>query len=231
MEAENKKISPYAIIILILVLVTVGFAYDKWGKGFLPASVENLEEETSDTTIPTDVDTKVAQGDLIIGNENAPVTIVEYYSYFCGYCKVFKDETEPQLIQNYVSTGKARIVLRPFPPFELGMAVACANDQSKFLEYHSALFEKASEIQAIEDLSTIAGSIGMDTTIFDECFTSQKYAAKAQEWYAQGQVDFEGSGVPEDQRGTPAFFIDGELLIGAQPYDAFVTLIEQKLAE
>ena len=54
---------------------------------------------------------------------------------------------------------------------------------------------------------------------------------KVPEWYEQGSSDFENAGVPEDQRGTPAFFVNGELFIGAQPYDKFVEIIEKKLGE
>ncbi len=223
METEKKKINPYIIVIVVLALIVVGLAYDKWGKGILPASIE--KSGSGSNTVAT------LEGDISIGNEDAPVTIVEYFSYFCGYCKLFHDETYPKIAEDYITNGKVRFILRPFPPYELGMAVLCANDQDKFLEYHDALFEKSADIQQVDDLKTLAKDTGLGETQFNECFDAQKYLAKAQEWYQQGQDNFEQAGVPEEQRGTPAFFINGEAFIGAQPYENFVEVIERKLAE
>lgn len=228
-EVKTKKINPYLIAIVILALVVVGFAYDKWGKDFLPASVEKAEDLEKESTSGGEV--AVLGGDIIIGNENAPVTVVEYYSYFCGYCGLFHRETYPKILEDYISNGKVKYVFRSFPPFELGMAILCANDQNKFSEYHDALFEKAQNIQQVDDLKTLAKDTGLDEGSFNECFDSQKYLAKTQEWYGQGSKDFENAGVPEDQRGTPAFFVNGELVVGAQPYDAFAKIIERKLSE
>jgi len=226
METEKKKINPYIIVIVILVIAVVGFAYDKWGKGLLPASVEKPGPGSN-----TDADVTTLEEDISIGNEDAPVTIVEYFSYFCGYCKLFHDETYPKIVEDYIINGKVKFILRIFPPYELGMAVLCANDQGKFLEYNNELFEKSADIQAVDDLRILAKDTGLDETQFNQCFDSQKYLAKAQEWYQQGQDNFEQAGVPEEQRGTPAFFINGEALIGAQPYENFVEAIERKLAE
>lgn len=227
-ETKNKKINPYLIGIVILALIIIGFAYDKWGKDILPASVEKTESEEKTTS---GGEASVLESDITIGSENAPVTIVEYYSYFCGYCGLFHQETYPNILEDYINNGKVKYVFRSFPPFELGMAVLCANDQNKFSEYHNALFENAQEIQQIDDLKKLAKDTGLSEVNFNECFDSQKYLAKVQEWYNQGSKDFESAGVPEDQRGTPAFFINGELIVGAQAYDVFMEVIDSKLEE
>jgi protein-disulfide isomerase len=218
-----SKINPYIIIIVVLLLIVAGFVYDKWGGDILPGSVENPGGSSN-------VDTKVSKDDIIIGNEDAPVTIVEYFSYFCGYCKRHNDDTYPKILQDYISTGKVKYVFRIYPPFELAMAVLCANDQDKFFEVHNEIFEKSEEIMGVDDLKIVVGSV-LDEEQFNQCYDSEKYLDKAEEWYAQGEKDFENAEMPEEQRGTPAFFINGELLIGAQPYDKFVEVIERKLAE
>lgn len=225
MKEIKNKINPYLIVIVILALVVVGFAYDKWGDKIRPASVENTENQNPDEG------TLSFEGDISVGNENAPVTIVEYYSYFCGYCGLFHQETYPKILEDYISNGKVKYVFRPFPPFELGLAVLCAQEQDKFLEYHGILFEEAANIQEVNDLKTLAKDNGLDENKFNECFDSQKYLSRAQGWYQQGSDDFEKVGVPEDQRGTPAFFINGELVVGAQPYEVFTEIIESKLSE
>lgn len=224
-----QKINPYVIIIIVLLLFVAGFTYDKWGKDFLPASTENPDEQSpgGDSII----DTGSFEGDIQIGDKDAPVTIIEYFSYFCGYCKLFHDETYPRILEDYVTTGKVKFVLRPYPPYELGTAVLCADDQGKFLEYHESLFKNSQTIQEIDDLKSLASDLGLNGDQFGQCFDSQKYLVKAQEWYQQGDQDFENAGVPENQRGTPSFVINGELLIGAQPYEKFVELIEKGLSE
>jgi protein-disulfide isomerase len=223
----NIKPNPYIIVIAILALIVVGFAYNQWGKKIFPASVKGPGESDSGSVS----DVGILEGDVQLGNDDSPVTIIEYYSYFCGYCKLFDEQTKPRLIEDYVTPGKARFIFRPFPPFELGIAVLCANDQGKFLEYHNELFDNVENIEKIDDLKQIAKDLNLNEDQFNQCFDSQKYLAKVQEMYQQGANTFKEAGVPEDQRGTPAFVVNGELLIGAQPYDVFVDIIEKKLEE
>lgn len=225
METEKKKFNPYIIIIIVLVIIIAGLTYNKWGKGILSPSVKSPEQSGSD------IDVGTLEGDISVGNEDAPVTIVEYFSYFCGYCKLFHDETYPRIVEDYISNGRVRYVFRPFPPYELGVAVLCANDQDKFLEYHNEIFKEVENIEKADDLKTLAKNIGLEIEQFNQCFDSQKYLAKAQEWYQQANNDFEDAGIPSDQRGTPTFVVNGELLIGAQPYENFVEVIERKLGE
>lgn len=214
------------VVIVILILIIAAFAYNQWGKGFLPS----LKESDKDSK-PKDIKTEIFKDDIQIGNVDASVKIIEYYSYLCGYCKVFEDETKPRIMENYITTGKAKLILRPFPPYELGQAVLCAKEQDKFLEYHNYLFDNVENLQKADDLKTFAKDAGLDESKFNQCYDSGKYKSRAEEWYKQGMSDMEKANVPADQRGTPAFFINGEPIIGAQPYDKFVEVIEKKLGE
>ncbi|MBD3282121.1 MAG: thioredoxin domain-containing protein [Candidatus Portnoybacteria bacterium] len=228
MENSNKP-NPYIIVIVILLLVVAALLYNQWGNKIMPASVEETEDKND--TIPEDgnVNTEVTDNDIQIGDDDAPVTIVEYYSYFCGYCKAFDDDTKPRLINDYVKTGKVKLVLRPYPPFEAGLAVACANEQEKFSEYHDKLFDEVQNIESVEDLKTIAADVGLNVEEFNQCFDSQKYLELVQKWYQQGNQDFEEAGVAEERRGTPAFFVNNTVLLGARPYEDFVDAIEAEL--
>jgi protein-disulfide isomerase len=224
---EKAKINPYLIIIVILIIIIAGFTYNQWGKKIFPASIETPDKDN--------VTIELFEDDIEIGNENALVTIVEYFGYLCGYCKRHHDDTYPKIFKDYISTGKVKYVLRVFPfrneDIILGSAGLCANDQGKFLEYHNKLFKEVNNIQATDDLKDFAKEINLDEEQFNQCFDSEKYISKVQAWRDQGDEDFEQAGVSENQRGTPAFFINGELLIGAQPYEIFVEVIEKKLAE
>lgn len=211
---ENKKINPYVMVIIILLLIITWFAYKQWGNNFL----SNIFKKEAGSKI-----------ELIIGNSDAPVEIIEYYSYVCSYCKLFEDNVKPQLLENYITKGKAKFVLRPFPPYELGQAILCANDQGKFLEYHNYLFDNVDLITSGDSLNQFAKNIGLDEGQFSTCLSSKKYEAKSKQWYEQGKDDFAKNNIPENKMGTPSFLINGELLIGAQPYEKFVEVIEKKL--
>ncbi len=209
---NNQKI--YIIVILVLLLVVAFLIYNQFFK--------------------TDRINNTPQGapgeELVIGNQKAPVTIIEYYSYLCGYCKIFENQTMPKLMKNYITTGKAKLILRPFPPYELVEAVFCANDQGKFSEYHNYLFANNDQINSIDILKAFANNLGLNKDEFGDCIDSRKYKSRAEGTYNQGNNDFKKANIPTDKQGTPTFFINGEAIIGAVPYDDFVELIEKKLA-
>jgi len=226
METQHKKPNFYIVVIVVLILIIAAFAYNQWGKKFLPS----LRESDKSSKVKN-IKTEVSKDDIQIGNDKAPVKIIEYYSYLCGYCKIFEDETKPRIMENYITKGKAKLILRPFPPYEFGQAVLCAREQDKFFEYHNYLFDNVENLQKADDLKTFAKNIGLNETEFNQCYDSGKYKSGAEEWYNQGMSDMEKANIPTNQQGTPAFFINGEPIIGAQSYEKFVEVIERKLAE
>lgn len=224
MEETKKKPNPYIIVIVILVLVVFALAYNQWKHGLFN---KNSTGETKLSSIKT----AISKDDIQIGNAEAPVSIIEYYSYLCGFCKQFEDDAWQKLKKDYVTTGKVKFILRPFPPYETGQAVLCANEQNKFLEYHNYLFENSDKIQNADDLKKFAKDLGLNESSFNQCMDSQKYKTRVEDLYKQGISDMEKAKIPTDQRGTPMFFIGGEPLIGNQPYETFVGIIEKKLAD
>lgn len=121
-----------------------------------------------------------------------------------------------------------RIAFRDFP---LGMhnralpaaeAAQCANEQGKFWEYHDAVFGNQKAL-ADEDLKKYATDIGLDMEKFNSCYSSGKFRADVQTDMADGQ----SFGVT----GTPAFFVNGRFLNGAQPFDAFKAIIDDELGK
>jgi len=206
----------YIIIIVILLLIVAFLAYNQFFHKKQPSiNYGDLGQ--------------VFKGDLVVGNDKAPVTIIEYYSYLCEYCKAFENETMPKLMENYITTGKAKLVLRPFPPYELSQAVLCANDQGKFLELHNYLFANSSQITSVDIIKTFAQNVGLDTTQFNKCLDSEKYKSRAEELYNQGNSDFKKANISSDKQGTPTFFVNGEVVIGAVPYNDFAKIIDKKL--
>ena len=163
-------------------------------------------------------------GHPAMGAKDAPVTIVEFTDFQCPFCKA-SEGTIKQLQQKY--GDKIRLVHMDFPlPFhshamDAAKAARCANEQGKFWQYHDALFANQSKL-APADLKATAKTLGMNSTKFDTCFDSPKYDGQIKADQATG----ERVGVD----GTPAFFIDGRPLTGAQPIPKFEDLINDELA-
>lgn len=174
-----------------------------------------------------------------IGNDNAPVTIVEFSDYQCPFCRKWFDDVKGQLQTNYIDTGKVKLVYKDFPlsfhPMAQPYAEAarCAGDQSKYWEMHDKIFNEQSTkgqgtIQDFTntDIKKWAQDLGLDSTSFDSCLDTGKYSSAVQANFTEGQQ----IGVS----GTPAFFIGksdgtGQLVVGAQPYATFQQAIDSLL--
>ena len=211
-----KSLKANIILLVCVAIVVVGaVVYKNWQKDDSQSPADNTGEN-------------VELVNLQIGDSEAPITIIEYFNYFCGYCGLFHRDTFPEIKEKYIDTGKVNFIYRPL---DLGLFALCANDQDKFLEYHEYLFEKIAEVKEIEDAIRLAKEIGMDEDEFNECIDSEKYLEEMQKWHTQSDADFTAVNVPVEQRGTPAFFINGDLLLGAQPLENFEAVIDAKLAE
>tara|TARA_Y100000031_G_scaffold154983_1_gene204324 strand:+ start:148 stop:852 length:705 start_codon:yes stop_codon:yes gene_type:complete len=164
--------------------------------------------------------------DPMKGKKNAPVTIIEFSDFQCPYCKKVFSETLPLLEKEYIDTGKVKFVYRDYPlPFhplaqKTAEAAECADEQVKFWEYHDTIFENQDSL-SVENLKSWAQDLGLDSEEFDQCLDSGEMASEVKKDMEEGQK----YGV----RGTPAFFINGKLLSGAQPYVAFQREIEAAL--
>lgn len=170
------------------------------------------------------VDVPVAADDPVLGNANAPVTIVQFAEYQCYYCQKVTP-TLDRVLKDY--DGKVRLVFKDYPlpmhsrAMPASIATHCVGDQGKYWEMSRTVFENQ---QAIEDadLRTYAERVGADVAKYDACLTSGKFDAKIQANIADAQK----AGVS----ATPTFFVNGTLLSGAQSYDRFKSLIDRELA-
>lgn len=166
------------------------------------------------------------------GPKNAEVTIVEFTDYQCPFCGRHFQDTDPQIQENYVDSGKVRYVIRDLPlPFHANANVAaqaarCAGDQNKYWEMHDVLFNNQTAWGEQSDpkatFTTYAQQIGVNTGTFDSCMTSEKY---------KEAVDADlALATQVGANATPTFYINGQPVVGAQPYSAFETAIEAALA-
>jgi len=151
------------------------------------------------------------------------VTIIEFSDFQCPFC--FR--AAPTVRQVLATYGdKIRLVYRHYPipghpqARPAAEASACAAEQGKFWEFHDRLFADQSKLSAA-DLKQDAAAIGLDAAKFDSCVTSGKYKADVDADIQAG----EAAGV----NGTPAFFVNGRLLSGAQPFESFKRVIDEEL--
>lgn len=165
--------------------------------------------------------------DPVLGDPNAPVTIVSFEDYQCPFCGRAFQQTLPLLKEEYIDTGKAKLVFRDFPlsfhpnAQSASEASECADDQGKFWEYHDDLFNNQNSLGK-ELYIQLAEKNGLDVEEFTQCIDSGEFREEVQNDFAYGS----SVGVS----GTPTFFINGIRLVGAQPYQAFKQVIDAELA-
>jgi protein-disulfide isomerase len=161
------------------------------------------------------------------GDPNAPVTLVEFGDFNCGYCGRWARDTLPLINENYIKTGKVRMAYVHFPilgadSMTAAEATECAAQQDKFWEYHNLLYAHQGIGFTPANLNSLAGQLELDTDAFSQCLANFPDRLSLEDDIRLAQV----MGV----RGTPAFLVNGIPLAGAYPYEDFVRVIEGLLA-
>ncbi|HZD10950.1 MAG TPA: thioredoxin domain-containing protein [Candidatus Binatia bacterium] len=169
-----------------------------------------------------------------VGEQDAPVVIVEYTDFQCPYCSRHFHQTYPQILENYVETGQVLYAFKDFPLTSIhpqamiaAEAARCARDQGAYLQMHDMLFGRQSEWSNQSDAAGIfvdfAGELDLDVDVFASCLENHVHRDSIAADLAEGS----SLGV----RGTPGFFLNGHFLSGAQPYQVFEQAIQQLAAE
>ena len=244
------------VLTLSLVLVACQQSVDGSTKPALDSSVPQTETETAiGPTTPAVVATEVPeenqpspstaetsyregftdQGEPFKGNPDASVVFEEFSSYQCPFCAKYFQESYPQVVENYAKTGQVLYVFRDFPlsaqpqsPLA-AEAAACAGRVGGGRVYwmmHDRIFERQADwsgkATAVEVFKGYAEELGMDEVGFAECLDSGVTRSQVQADAAEGNA----RGV----RGTPTFFLNGQPLVGAQPYAVIAQAIDAALA-
>ena len=187
-----------------------------------PVLESRATSPTPAATIRVDVTGRPATGP-----ERAAVTLVEFTDYQCPYCARYFKETYGDLLA--ANAGKLRYVVRNFPVSSLhpnaqkaAEAAECAFAQGKFWEYHDVLFERSPRIP-LDSLKHFAERLGLNTKRFNACLDSGEKESTVERDLKDGRR----YGV----RGTPTFFINGRILLGAQPIAAFQARIDSAIQQ
>ncbi|MEP2716349.1 DsbA family protein [Pseudophaeobacter sp.] len=177
-----------------------------------------------------EVDTSTI-AEMVIGAEDAPVTLIEYASYTCPHCANFHTEVYPQLKADYIDTGKVKLIYREvyFDRYGLwaSMIARCAGPE-KFFGISDLIYKSQSEWsraggpnEIIDALRKIGGMAGLDRDTLEACLQDGTKAQTLIAWYQENAT---ADGV----ESTPSFVLNGSK-IGNQSYEAFKELIDAEL--
>ena len=182
-----------------------------------------LDERDSGAAADESARFALVDDDPYLGEENAPIVIVEFSDFFCTYCKRHFDQTFTPLLENYgqyiryVYRDFARLTPESTPA---AAAAGCAFAQGKFWEFHGAFFDNQSEL-GYDFYRQTAEEFELDIEEYTACLDEGRYIDEVEIDGFDGQI----AGV----RGTPGFFINGQILSGAQPYSIFERMIQREL--
>ena len=217
----NKKVILSGIIGAIIIIGSIAA---------FSSNNSNVEDGRTHGTVSTEM------GSPILGDPDAPITIVEFGDYQCHACYNWFHTHKPAIYENYIATGKANLVFvdlaflgRDSPT--ASQASYCAQDQGMYWQYHDLLYT-SQEAQIdngwanSERLKAFAFSLGLDTELFNDCLDSGKYSKRVQ--YNIAEAKKHGA------RATPTFIIVGpnnqqEQFQGGQPYSTFKQIMDSMI--
>ena len=229
----SKRIIVSAAFVVIVIIVIVSFA--SYQANLLEMHDRDRYMEKIIASQQSSL-VNLENGSPLLGSESAPVTIVEFGDYQCEACYHWFHNTRATLIDNYIETGKAKLIFVDLPFLgrdspKAAHASYCADDQGKYWEYHTILytFQDGPPDSGWADrdrLNSFAFSLDMNMDEFNECMDSSKYKQRVKANYDDA--------VKNGATQTPTFILvssDGttKKLGGAQPYSVFAATIESML--
>ena len=173
------------------------------------------------------------EDDRVRGNPRAPLTLLEYSDFTCGFCEKFFQETWPMLFSEYIDTGKMRLVYRDFPralsgpSVDTALAARCAGEQGQYWAMHDRLFSSGGKFSPAE-LRQQADALHLDAKKFASCFEASRYTQDI----FKNRIEGGQLGI----RGTPYFILyatndpqEAIAIPGAFPYEVFKEEIDKLL--
>ena len=186
------------------------------------------QARADDKPSPTDLADAGPDGDIMVGSDKAPVTVIEYASMTCPHCAHFSETTFPELQKRYIDPGKVRYTLRAFPLDALaaaGFMLARCGGKDKYMPIVETLFAKQSEWivkEPLPALKEIAKQFGIGESEFNECLANQKLL--------DGIQTVRDNAVQKlGVNSTPTFFVNGKRLVGDISIDQLAKEIDAYL--
>ncbi|HSW47487.1 MAG TPA: thioredoxin domain-containing protein [Candidatus Saccharimonadales bacterium] len=245
---QNTSINGFLVFVLVVFTFLIGMLTNKvlvLQKEMKDKASQPVAQAAVPQAVPTE-DTspkKVSvDNDPVLGQPDAKITMIEFSDYECPFCKRYFDDTYSQIKKAYVDTGKIKIVYRDLPlsfhqnahkEAEAAECVREQSDDSVYFKFHDIVFTRTTSNGtglALDQLPVIANELGLDGQKLQACLDSGKYKAEVDKDIADATA--------VGANGTPTFFVGkstsngvilGTRLVGAQPFSAFQTLIDQQL--
>jgi protein-disulfide isomerase len=194
-----------SVVVPVVLVALMGF-----GRGLL-----------AEATVPAD-----AMSERVLGDPNAPVTIIEYSSLTCPHCATFHNDVLPKIKAEFLNTGKAKLVYRDFPldrvALKASLLARCA-PKERYFTFLNALFKQQARWSRAEDpvaaLSMIGRIGGIGEEAFQACMSDETLANYVLQQRADGQKEYSID-------STPTFVINGEIVKGALSFESFKSVIE-----
>ncbi len=219
-----------ASVSIIIVFFAFNAINDEPKLAIEPAQ-KSQELISANTISPTFME----NGSPILGDPNAPITLIEFGDYQSHFCNLHFHNTEHSLLQNFIYTGKVKMIFKDFTiigPDSVNAAhgTHCANDQGKFWEYHDILYNnwtgENNGWASSDNLLRFAQEIELDIDQWSDCMIDERYS----QIISNSSKDARDLGIT----GTPAFFVigpDNEItrISGAQPYESFEKIFNSEL--
>ena len=228
----NKRLVVSVVFVILVIVVAISFSSYQANLLEMHDKTKYLEKIAAKQSPLLNLE----NSSPALGSENAPVTIVEFGDYQCEACYHWFHNTRDTLIDNYIETGKAKLVFVDLPFLgrdspKAAQASYCAEDQGKYWKYHTMLYtfqdgQPDSGWADRDRLNSFAFSLDMNMDEFNDCMDSSKYQKRVKANYNEA--------VKHGVQQTPTFIIisqDGtiEKFAGAQPYSVFAATIEPML--
>lgn len=205
--------------------------------------------KNTDTLVNNDGRSGLEIGEApVLGDEDAPITIIEFGDFQCPYCSLFHSSAEKEIIENYVKTGKAKFVFKSLHFLDGGgtsgesylsaLASECAKDQGSFWGVHDRIYETEYEELVNSDESPenngnlnmdffigVASDLGMDLDSFESCIDSHKYKEQLDSYSYDAQI------LAPTGMSTPTLYINGQKVSGAREFSVYKGVIDNLLEE
>lgn len=229
---QTGRRNMFFVVLAVIILFVVSFWAAKIiikvqeinrGEATLQGDATKLEQ--LDLDLPKTKKNLVTTDDPSAGSPEAKVHIVEFSDFQCPYCKQSYPIVE-QLINEYGQ--RIHFVYRDFPipshayARKAAEAAECAQEQNQFWQIHNLIFDNQAKM-AVVDLKSYAQKLNLDMIKFNSCLDSGKYAPEV-------EADFK-DGLAAGVRGTPTFFINGQMIFGSVPREEMKAAIDQELAK
>ena len=218
------------VLVAVLIITACGTTSADPAGRLVPTSAKR---PTTSTSIPA----PAGADPRGLGDPNAPIRVVEYSDFQCPFCARFVGDTAAQLRQAYIDTGKIYFTYRDFPLVDIhpGALLAahvanCAAEQGSFWPMHDQLFQGTSahswgdgDVADFSIFMSYAAGLRLDVGKVQECVQTNRYAT-------QIETDFRDAAAL-GVRSTPTFIVNGKLLVGAQPFEVWQSVLDGMLAE